>query len=69
MRIAIAAAIFAASCSAAAADFYVVQNTQTLQCSVQNELPSSASSQILLNNKFMRRADAEAAMKEVPACN
>lgn len=69
MRIAIAAAILAASCSAAAADFYVVQNTQTLQCSIEDEIPSSESSQILLNNKFMERKDAEAAMKEVPACN
>jgi hypothetical protein len=69
MRIALAAAILTAACGQAAAEFYVVQNTQTLKCSIERELPSSESTQILLNNKFNERADAEAAMKEVPACN
>lgn len=69
MRIAIAAAIFAASMSFAMADFYVVQNMQTGQCAIEQELPSSAETQILLNNIFMERADAEAALKDVPACN
>jgi hypothetical protein len=69
MRIAIAAAIFAASTGFAAADFYVVKNTQTGQCAIEQEMPTSESTQILLNNKFMDRADAEAALKDVPACN
>lgn len=69
MRIAIAAVILAASCSAAAAEFYVLQNTQTLQCTVEQELPSSEDKQVLLNNKFTERKDAEAAMKDIPACN
>jgi len=69
MRIAIAAAIFAASTSFASADFYVVQNAETGKCSIEQELPSSASTQILLNNMFNERADAEQALKDVPACN
>lgn len=69
MRIAIAAAILAVSTGLASAEFYVVQNVQTGKCSIEQELPSSASTQILLNNKFMERADAEAALKEVPACS
>lgn len=69
MRIAIAAAILAASCGAAAAEFYVLHNTQTGKCSIEQELPSSDDTQILLNNKFMDRKDAEAAMKDVPICN
>jgi len=69
MRIAIAAAIFAASTGFATADFYVVQNMQTGQCSIEQELPSSAETQILLNNRFTERADAEQALKDVPACN
>jgi len=69
MRIAIAAAIFAASTGFAIADFYVVQNAETGKCSIEQELPSSASTQILLNNMFNERADAEQALKDVPACN
>lgn len=68
MRIAIAAAVLAASTTFAAADFFVVQNTQTRQCSIEEDMPTAASSEILLKNRFMERADAEAAMKEVPAC-
>lgn len=69
MRIAIAAALLAASTSLAAAEFYVVQNVQTGKCAIEQELPASATTEILLNNKFMDRADAEAALKDVPACN
>lgn len=69
MRIAIAAAILAGSTAFAAAEFYVVQNVETGKCAIEQELPSSAATQILLNNKFMNRADAEAALKDVPACN
>lgn len=69
MRIAIAAALLAASTSLAAAEFYVVQNVETGKCAIEQELPSSAATQILLNNKFMERGDAEAALKDVPACN
>jgi hypothetical protein len=69
MRIAIAAAILAASTSLATAEFYVVQNMQTGRCSIEQEMPASDTTQILLNNKFMERADAEAALKDVPACN
>lgn len=69
MRIALAAAILALSCGAAAAEFYVVQNTQTRQCSIEQVYPVPASATLLLNNKFMERKDAEAAMKDVPSCN
>jgi hypothetical protein len=69
MRIAIAAVILTASTSLASADFYVVQNVETGKCAIEQELPASASTQILLNNKFMDRADAERALKEVPACS
>jgi hypothetical protein len=69
MRIAIVAAFLAASTSLALAEFYVVQNVETGQCAIEQELPTSAVTQILLNNKFMERADAEAALKEVPACS
>jgi hypothetical protein len=69
MRILIAAAILAATTGFAAAEFYVVQNIQTRQCSIENEYPVTASAKILLNNKFNERADAEAAMKDVPVCN
>lgn len=69
MRIALAAAMIAASTGFASAEFYVVQNVQTGQCAIEQELPDSASTQILLNNKFMDRADAETALKNVPACN
>lgn len=69
MRIAIAAAILAASASLASADFYVVQNVETGKCAIEQELPSSPATQILLKNKFMERADAEQALKNVPACN
>ena len=53
----------------ATADFYVVQNAETGKCSIEQELPSSASTQILLNNMFNERADAEQALKDIPACN
>ncbi|MBY0531941.1 MAG: hypothetical protein K2P86_08210 [Xanthobacteraceae bacterium] len=69
MRIAIVAMALAASTSLASADFYVVQNVQTGRCSIEPELPSSSDTKVLLNNKFMERADAEAALKAVPACN
>jgi len=69
MRILIAAAVLVASSNLASAEFYVLQNVQTGKCSIEQELPSSASSQVLLNNKFNDRADAEAALKDVPACN
>lgn len=69
MRIAIAAAIFTASTGFAIADFYVVQNMQTKKCSIEQELPATPETQILLNNIFTERADAEQALKDVPACN
>lgn len=69
MRIAIVAAILAVSASFASADFYVVRNMETGKCAIEQEMPSSAATQILLNNKFMNRADAEAALRAVPACN
>ena len=68
MRMTIAAAILAASTGLAQADFYVVQNVETGKCAIEQDLPSSTSTQILLNNKFMARADAEQALKNVPAC-
>jgi hypothetical protein len=69
MRIALAAAMIAACTGFAFAEFYVVQNVQTGKCSIEQELPASPSTQVLLNNKFMDRTDAENALKNVPACN
>ena len=69
MRFAIAAAILAASTSLAAAEFYVVQNVQSGKCAIEQELPQTSDVQILLNNKFEERKDAETALREVPACN
>jgi hypothetical protein len=69
MRIKLAAMIFAASTGFAAADFYVVRDVQTGNCSISQELPSGDNTLILLNNIFMERGDAEQALKEVPACN
>lgn len=69
MRIILAAVLLTATGGAASAEFYVVQNMQTLKCSIEQSLPESATTQILLNNRFNERSDAEAAMKEVPSCN
>lgn len=69
MRILFATMFLAATSMSASAEFYVVQNTQTLKCSIEQSLPESATTQILLNNRFNDRVDAEAAMKDVPSCN
>ncbi len=69
MRFAIAAALIAAATGQAAADFFVVQNMQTRKCAVEETYPVSENSMLLLNNKFIERSDAEAAMREVPSCN
>lgn len=68
MRIVIAAAIVAASTGFASAEFYVMQNTQTHKCTIEEDYATSTGSEVLLKNKFMERKDAEAAMKEVPGC-
>ncbi len=68
MRSMLCAAILALTCGAASAEFYVVQNIQTLQCSIESEYPVTASAKILVNNKFTQREDAENAMKNVAAC-
>lgn len=69
MRMLIAAALLAASTSLAAAEFYVLQNVKTGKCTIEQEIPDSDATQVLLNNKFAERADAETALKDVPACN
>jgi hypothetical protein len=68
MRMVAICAIFALGCSTAAAEFYVVQNIQTRQCSIESEYPVTASAKILVNNKFSSREDAEEAMKNVAVC-
>jgi hypothetical protein len=68
MRALLCAAILALTCSAASAEFYVVQNIQTRQCSIESEFPVTASAKILVNNKFSQREDAEEAMKNVAVC-
>ncbi len=68
MRMMAICAIFALGCSTAAAEFYVVQNIQTRQCSIESEYPVTASAKILVNNKFSQREDAEEAMKNVAVC-
>ncbi len=68
MRTLICAAILALSCGAAPAEFYVVQNIQTLRCSIESEYPVTTSAKILVNNKFSQREDAEEAMKNVAVC-
>lgn len=67
-RMVICAGILMFSCTVAAAEFYVVQNIQTRQCSIESEYPVTASAKILLNNKFSQREDAEEAMKNVAVC-
>jgi hypothetical protein len=62
------AAVLALICSPAFAEFYVVQNIQTRQCSIESEYPVTASAKILVNNKFTIREDAEEAMKTVAVC-
>lgn len=69
MRFLIAAASLALSTGIASADFYVLQNVESGKCSIEQELPSSDATMVLLNNKFVDRSDAEAALKDVPACN
>ncbi|HRF09417.1 MAG TPA: hypothetical protein PL193_12365 [Xanthobacteraceae bacterium] len=69
MRIAIAAALIAATTGMASADYFVVQNMQTRKCAVEETYLVSGNSMLLLNNKFIERSDAEAAMREVPSCN
>lgn len=69
MRFAIAAALVAATTTYAAADYFVVQNTQTRKCAIEETYLVSENSRLLLNNKFIERSDAEAAMREVPSCN
>lgn len=65
---AISAALLAATTGIAAADYFVVQNTQTHKCAIEESYPVSENSRLLLNNKFMERSDAEAAMNDVPGC-
>lgn len=69
MRMLIATALLAASTGLATAEFYVMQNMQTQKCSVEQDYTATDTTQVLLNNKFTERKDAEAAMKDVPACN
>lgn len=69
MRIAIATALIAATTGMAAADYFVVQNMHTRKCAVEETYPVSQNSLLLLNNKFIERSDAEAAMRDVPSCN
>jgi hypothetical protein len=68
MRLVIAAALVAATPGLAAADFYVMQNTQTRKCSVEQDYAATETNELLLKNKFMERQDAEAAMREIPGC-
>jgi len=69
MRIALTAAILAVSTTFAPAAFYVIQDVQTGKCFIEQELPASTEKQVLLKNQFADRSDAEAALKDVPACN
>jgi sporulation protein YlmC with PRC-barrel domain len=67
----VGAAVLAGTYSAAAADFYVVQDTSTKQCRVVEEKPSGSTLVIMggENRTFASRAEAEAAMKSESACN
>lgn len=69
MRLTIAAALIMAATGHVAADYFVVQNVQTHKCAVEEAYPVSEYSRLLLNNKFIERSDAEAAMRDVPICN
>ncbi len=68
MRVAMAAALLAASTGFAGADFYVMQDTQTRKCVIQEDYAATATTEVLLKNRFTDRKDAEAAMREVPGC-
>lgn len=69
MRATIVAAILAASTGLASAEFYVMQNTQTQKCSIEEDYAASPDKEVLLKNKFIERSDAEAAMRDVPGCS
>jgi hypothetical protein len=67
----VGSAVLASTYGAAAADFYVVQDTSTKQCRVVEQKPSGSTLVIIggENRTFASRADAETAMKNESACN
>jgi hypothetical protein len=65
------AALLAGTCYAAAADFYVVQDTTSKKCSVVEQKPTGTSAVIVGDDSrvYTSRADAEAALKAANICN
>jgi sporulation protein YlmC with PRC-barrel domain len=64
-------AVLAGTCCAAAADFYVVQDTSTKQCRVAEQKPTGSTLTIMggESRTYSTQAEAEAAMKNESACN
>src|SRR5262249_25506832 len=64
-------AVLAGTYSAAAADFYVVQDTSTKQCRVVEQKPTGSTLVIVggESRTFATQAEAEMAMKNESACN
>ncbi len=65
------AALLTGTCYAAAADFYVVQDTTNKQCRVVETKPTGTTVMIIGGDGrvYTTRADAEAALKAAVACN
>jgi sporulation protein YlmC with PRC-barrel domain len=64
-------AVLAGTCYAAAADYFVVQDTSTKQCRVVEQKPTGSTFVIVGGDSRMyaSQAEAEAALKAAPGCN
>jgi len=64
-------AVLAGTCYAAAADYFVVQDTSTKQCRVIEQRPTGSALVIVGGDSRMyaTQAEADAALKAAPACN
>src|SRR2546429_6863445 len=64
------AAVLAGICHAVAADFYVVQDTATMQCRVTEQRPTGPAVVIVgAERSYASQAEAEAALKASSICN
>jgi len=64
-------AVLAGTCYAAAADYFVVQDTSTKQCRVVEQRPTGSALVIVGGDSRMyaTQAEADVALKAAPACN
>jgi hypothetical protein len=71
MRIALAAAIFAAVTTSALAqtEYYVVQDVKTKRCTIVDKKPTTTTEVTVLGNTvYKSRTEAESGMKTVKVC-